>query len=341
MERQTVNDRISQAMKRIENEVPKVFQTDEYKKYLQFAAKFHNYSWNNTMLIYSQKPNATFVAGFKAWKDMGNSVLSGEKGIQIFAPMIFKDKFKREKVDELGNKVLDEYGNPVLETEEKKSLGFRIVHVFDISQTDATPPEIVHELCGDDVKADCLVEAIREVAPMRVCFADESTDEVLASNKSTKGYCSFGLGQIVVREGLSGIQTAKTLIHEYAHSMFHNPDNNSDKQTTVRGQKEVEAESTAFVLASHFGLDTSEYSMPYIATWNGADVNVLKDILNNIQTKVHSLIEAIEPVYEQKMKEYLKENRDIDIISDRITAQGEETVNFNKDDRKYAVEAVR
>lgn len=308
-------DKVSDAVKSIQEGVRQVFTSDKYMDYLKFAAQFHHYSYRNTLLIYSQKPDATYVAGFKAWKNMGYSVLKGEKGIGIFAPMLVKEKHERVRKDEFDSIVLDDNGNPEIEKAEIKRLHFRLVNVFDISQTNAEPPSLVSELKGEDAKADCLMEAIKEVSEFRICFANETSDEYLAIKKKAKGYCNRYMRQIVVRDDMSGIQTAKTLLHEYSHSCFHSESSGREDNALERSLREIEAESTAYILASYFGIDTSEYSMPYIASWSQEKTEVLENVLNNIQEKAHSLIDTLEPVYNQKIREYILQNQELEAVA--------------------------
>ncbi len=312
-------DKVSDAVKSIQEGVRKVFTSDKYMDFLKFMAQFHHYSYRNTILIYSQKPDATYVAGFKAWKNMGYSVLKGEKGIGIFAPMLVKEKHERVRKDEFDSIVLDDNGKPEIEKAEIKRLHFRLVNVFDISQTNAEPPSLVSELKGEDAKADCLMEAIKEISDFRVCFANETTDEFLAVKKGAKGYCNCYMRQIVVRDDMSGIQTAKTLLHEYAHSCFHAEISDREDNISQRQLREIEAESTAYILASYFGIDTSEYSMPYIASWSQEKTEVLENVLNNIQEKAHGLIDALEPVYNQKIQEYVRQNKELEAVADKNT----------------------
>lgn len=309
-------DKISEAVKNIQEGVRQVFTSDKYMDFLKFMAQFHHYSYRNAALIYAQKPDATYVAGFKAWKNRGYSVLKGEKGIGIFAPMLVKEKHEHVRKDEFGNVILDDNGTPELEKAESKRLHFRLVNVFDISQTNAEPPTLTSELKGEDAKADCLAEAIKEVSQYRICFANETTDEYLAIRKKTKGYCNHFIQQIVVRDDMSGIQTAKTLLHEYAHSCFHSEILDRKNNASERNSREIEAESTAYILATYFGIDTSEFSMPYIASWSQEKTEVLENVLNNIQEKAHSLIDILEPVYNQKIQEYVIQNQELETVAD-------------------------
>ncbi|MCH5209468.1 MAG: hypothetical protein J1F01_00740 [Oscillospiraceae bacterium] len=312
-------DKVSEAVKSIQEGVQQVFTSDKYMDFLKFMAQFHHYSYRNTMLIYAQKPDATYVAGFKAWKNMGYSVLKGEKGIGIFAPMLVKEKHEHVRKDEFDDIVLDDKGKPELMEAETKRLHFRLVNVFDISQTNAEPPTLVSELKGEDAKADCLMEAIKEISQFRICFANETTDEYLAIKKNAKGYCNSYMQQIVVRDDMSGIQTTKTLLHEYAHSYFHSENFDRENNDSDRSLREIEAESTAYILATYFGIDTSEYSMPYIASWSHEKTEVLENVLNNIQEKAHGLIDILEPVYNQKVQEYVLQNQELEAVTDRNT----------------------
>lgn len=307
-------DKVSEAVKNIHEGVKRVFTSEKYLDFLSFAAKFHRYSARNMLLIYLQNPNASYIAGFKAWQKMGASVKKGEKSISIFAPMLIKEKHTQTRTDDEGNVVLNSKGEPETENTETKRLTFRLVNVFDISQTTAEPPTLVSELQGEDVKADCLIEAIREISEYSICFSDDTADELLQVKKSVKGYCNSFMRQIVVRDGMSGIQTAKTLLHEYAHSIFH-----EDADKTMRSANEVEAESTAYILANYFGLDTSEYSMPYIASWSGEKPEVLENVLSNTQTKVQRVIDDLDPVYTQKVQEYVVSNNKLEAISVKNT----------------------
>lgn len=310
-------DKVSEAIKNIQEGVRQVFTSDKYMDFLKFMAQFHHYSHRNAILIYSQRPDATYVAGFKAWKNMGYSVLKGEKGIGIFAPMLIKEKQEQVRRDANGDIIFNNKGNAEFETTENKRLHFRLVNVFDISQTNAEPPALVQELKGEDAKADCLTEAIKEVSQFSVSFANETTDEFLAIEKQAKGYCNSFMQQIVIRDDMSGIQTAKTLLHEYAHSCFHSESSGHEANASLQNLQEIEAESTAYILATHFGLDTSEYSMPYIASWSHEKTEVLESVLNNIQEKAHGLIDILEPVYKQKVQEYVIQNQELEAITDK------------------------
>lgn len=299
------------AMKKIQEGVKNVFSSDNFKNYLKFMSKFHNYSLNNSMLIMLQKPEASLVAGFNKWKtDFNRHVNAGEKGISILAPCPYKNKKMIDKTDEFGDVIIDpKTGKPEQEEQHVSALYFKVVTVFDISQTTGDPvPELISELKGSNDNAKELFSAIREVSDCSFAIVSEKDDDTL--RKGAKGYYNKLTNMIVIKEELSDIHKVKTALHEYAHSQFHNV-NEEDKS---REQKEIEAESTAFVLSEHFGIDTSDYSFPYVATWGqGKNDDELKDILQNITSRVSKLIEKIEPVYQKRLELNKEKEQNLDI----------------------------
>lgn len=279
----------------IEQGVQEVYRSDTYKEYLTFMSKFHSYSLNNTILIFSQYPDASLVAGFNKWKDLDRSINRGEKGIKILAPYEFKGKEKIALFDEQGKPVLDSLGNQVYDEQEYRQTRFRIVSVFDVKQTSGMPlPEIVNELKGSSETAIALIEAIKVVSEVPVLFRTVDDDETLRSG--AKGYYSHSFKQIVINGKLEPMQIAKTLVHEYAHSILHHDTNKS------KNQKEIEAESIAFVICNYFDIDTSDYSFGYIASYAEHDLDLLKETLMNIQKEAHDLIKIIEPEHERMIK---------------------------------------
>ena len=292
------NERVQSALDKIEDGVSKVFTSENYLNYLKCMSKFHNYSYGNTLLILAQKKDASIVAGFNAWKSFNRTVKKGEKGISILAPANYKRIVEREVKDADGKAVLDDKGKPKKEKIEVPSMYFRTVYVFDVSQTEGEPlPQLCPELEGTNLKARELISAVREVTDYSFSFATPETDTVLRGG--AKGYCSPTSKTIVIREDMSDMQKAKTALHEYAHAILHEDSNKP------REQKEVEAESVAFVLANHFGLDTSDYSFPYIATWSSKyGKEELKDVLKGIQQKSNEIINKIEPAFEKRLEKY-------------------------------------
>lgn len=273
-------DRTKEAFEQIEQGVKDVYSSDNFKNYLKFLSKFHQYSFNNTMLILGQYPSASLIAGYNSWKNNFNrQVNKGEHAIKILAP--YQIKIKLEK---------DQENNEEPTQEEVKVTRFHLVNVFDISQTTGDPiPEFVTDLKGTSHDADALIEAIQDVATIEIQFIEQENDVSLQNG--AKGYYSPVEDKIVVNSNLDTIQKAKTLVHEYAHSILH-------KQTDKsREQKEIEAESLAFVICNHFNIDTSDYSFGYIASYANEDYDTLKGVLTNIQANAHELIEKVEPEF--------------------------------------------
>lgn len=296
------NDKTAQAFDMIEQGVKDVYSSDKFKNYLSCLSKFHNYSLNNTLLILYQNPNATHVAGYNAWKyNFNRQVNKGEKGLVILAPFPTKETRMVDKLDENGKIVLDSNGHRVQEEKEFDKLCFKTTTVFDISQTTGDPlPELISDLKGSNKESLAMIETIKSASKIPIEFKNKSEDSNLANG--AKGYYSPTTDQIVVNKGLEDIHTAKTLIHEYAHSILH-------KQTDKdQSQREIEAESLAFVICDHFGLDTSEYSFGYIASYANNDPKELNEILNNIQSTVHEMIEQLEPIYKEKLIMLTKED---------------------------------
>lgn len=280
--------------KRIDEGVKTVFESDKYKEYLRYMSKFHNYSAWNCMLIMLQKPDASLVAAFGKWKELGRTINKGEKGIAILAPMSFKSKEITEQPvkDSSGHQVYNADGSEKTEKVEveQTSIGFKKVYVFDVSQTSGEPiPEYVHKLNEEieDEHVEAVINAVRNVTGLPVEF------EYIEGGAN--GYYSFSENRIALQSDMSGAQTVKTAIHECAHALLHNPNKKMPTLESSRGDKEVQAESVAFIVAEKFGLDTSEYSFPYIAGWSdGKQLAQLNRFLNEIQEAANSICNAIE-----------------------------------------------
>lgn len=272
-----------------------LFESEKYKTYLSTMSKFHNYSFNNTLLIAMQKPEATLVAGYKAWqKNFERHVNKGEKAIRILAPAPYKIKEERDKLDPVtGEMMFDENGMPQKEQVEVTIPAFRAVSVFDVSQTDGKPiPELeAQELLSTVEGYEDFVQALMNVAPVPIGFEDIPGD--------SKGYFHTEEKRIAVQENMSESQTLKTMVHEVAHFMLHNKEINRDdlieEPAKDRNTKEVEAESVAYTVCQHFGIDTSDYSFGYIAGWSsGKDMKELKSSLDTIRKTASELITGIE-----------------------------------------------
>ena len=297
------DEKTKQAFSMIEQGVKDVYSSESFKQYLSCLSKFHSYSLNNTLLILSQKPEASLVAGYRAWQtNFNRHVNKGEKGLMILAPVTTKEDRLMNKHDENGNVILDESGNPVQEIRVVNLTHFKTTTVFDISQTSGDPlPSLVHDLTGSSNEVKSIIQTIQSVCTIPIEFKTETED--LSFMTGAKGYYSPRKDKIVINKDLEDLQTAKTLIHEYAHSLLHKE---TDKN---QSQREIEAESLAFVICDHFGIDTSEYSFGYIASYANKDYSELKSILVNIQSKAHEMIELIEPVFKENLHMLEKENQ--------------------------------
>ena len=289
------NDRVKEITDQLEQGLKNLFQSKNYMNWLKTMSKFHEYSLNNTLLITLQKPEATLVAGYTAWqKQFHRQVKKGEKGIRILAPSPYKAKVEEDVIDPVTKDVIrDSAGNPVKEVKEVDRTGFRVVSVFDISQTEG--PELpmigVDELNGEVKEYELFFQALKNICPVSINFE--------RIENGAKGYFHHGENRIAIQENMPQQQTIKTLIHEMAHQKLH-----SGKNDLSRSGKEVEAESVAFTVCSHFGIDTSEYSFPYIAVWSsGKELKELRESLDRIRVTASEMISGIE----QQLKELLDE----------------------------------
>ena len=316
-ESKTEKQKVQEITEKLEQGIKELFESEKYKTYLNTMSKFHNYSFNNTMLIAMQKPDATLVAGFKAWqKNFDRHVKKGEKGIRILAPAPYKIKEEQEKLDPVtGEIMLDKNGMPATEEVEIKIPAFRVVPVFDVSQTDGKElPDIgVNELSGSVEDYEDFMQALTEVSPVPITYEDIDGD--------VKGYFHTTDHRIAIQEGMSQSQTVKTAIHEVAHAKLHDREQNQDIDAVLdkdRNTKEVEAESVAYTVCQHFGIDTSDYSFGYIAGWSSdRDMKELKSSLDTIRKTASELITGIEDrlaelqkdrAVEQEQKQELEES---------------------------------
>ena len=276
-------------LKSLETGVENIFTGDKYAQYLQTMSKFHRYSFNNTLLIAMQRPDATLVTGYRNWQSMGRQVKKGEKGITILAPAPIKRKREQEILDQNHKPLLDADGNPRTEEVEVVIPRFKPTTVFDISQTDGEPIETLapEELTEAVADYDLFMEAITAVSPVPIRF-DEIAGEA-------KGYYHSGDKEIVIQKGMSESQTIKTAIHETGHARLHDKDI-MEKQGIEKDRltKEVEAESVAYCVCSAFGVDTSEYSFPYIAGWSSnRDMKELKASMDIIRKTAGEMIDEL------------------------------------------------
>lgn len=279
---------------KLEQGIKELFESEKFKEYLTTMSKFYNYSFNNTLLIAMQKPDATLIAGYTSWqRNFDRHVMKGEKGIKILAPAPYKAQEEREKIDPATQKpVLDADGKPVTETVEVMRPAFKVVSVFDVSQTDGKelPDIAVDELTGSVENYTAFFEALKQESPVPISFEDIPG--------GAKGYFSHVENRIAIQEGMSEIQTVKTAIHEIAHAKLHaiNPDEKvAPEDRKDRHTKEVEAESVAYTVCQRYGIETSDYSFGYIAGWSSdKDTKELKGSLETIRSTAAEMIESID-----------------------------------------------
>lgn len=275
---------------KLEKGVKDIFDGANYQQYLNFCAKLPRYSVNNQILIMMQKPDATMCQSFTNWKEVNRHVRKGEKGIRILAPAPYKMQKEQEKVDASGKTVLDKDGEPVKETVEVTINAFKPVSTFDVSQTEGEPIPTpgVDELTGSVEGYETLLAAIKDVVPVPISF--EQIDS------GAKGFYHLEENRIVVQEGMSEAQTVKTLLHEASHQALHSKEAmDSAGEKKSKNQKETEAESVAYVVCQHYGIDTSDYSFPYVATWSAdKEVPELKVSLDTIRRTASELIVKID-----------------------------------------------
>lgn len=259
------NEKELELEKRLEEGIRACLRSDKFKTWLRTVGAFTNYSANNCILISLQRPDATYVASFGKWKKMNHTVRAGEKGIMIMTPRLHEYNAVCLKVDTNGNPVLDANGNQVKESVPRKYTTFAPGYVFDISQTEGDPlPSICEELKGAVPSFTDLFDRISKLATVPIIYED-ITDGSL-------GKCSAK--RIAIKKGMSELQTIKTLIHEVAHNRLGHLEER--RKSIDRDQREIEAESVAYLLSSKLGLDTDDYSFEYLASWSGSDKDLKK-----------------------------------------------------------------
>lgn len=326
-EKQTHKERLKEITDSIETGIKELFESDKYKSYLQTMSRFHKYSLNNTILISMQKPNATLVAGFNKWRDgFSRHVKKGEKGIKIIAPTPYKIKEQREKLDpQTKAPILDASGKVQTEEVEVQIPMYRVVSVFDVSQTYGEPlPTLASNLTGNVEQFEVFMEAIKRTAPVPI--------EIKPMPDNTDGYYHTEDKRIAIREGMSEVQTVSAVIHEVAHSLLHNREMEKELQAQQdenakpvkpnppeglllteqrsvnsppdRNTEEVEAESISFAVCSYYGIQTAENSLGYIASWSkGRELAELRASLETINKTSSELISGIDKHFAEIVKE--------------------------------------
>ncbi|WP_428257563.1 antirestriction protein ArdA [Gallibacter sp. Marseille-QA0791] len=301
-------DKLKEITDRLEQGITELFESERYKEYLRVMSKFHNYSFNNTLLIAMQKPDASLVAGFSSWKNnFGRNVMKGEKGIKIIAPSPFTVKQEVEKTDpQTGKPIIGKDGKPVTEEKEIKVPAYKVVSVFDVSQTEGRelPDIAVDELTGDVDRFKDFFAALEQASPVPIGFEK--------IEGGAHGYYHLEEKRIAIDEGMSDLQTLKTAIHEIAHAKLHDIDLNAPKEEQKprvdRRTREVEAESVAYTVCQHYGLDTSDYSFGYVAGWSsGKELAELRGSLETIRNTAAEMINAIDGHFAELQKAQEKE----------------------------------
>ena len=301
-------EKLKEITDRLEQGITELFDSERYKEYLSVMSRFHNYSFNNTLLIAMQKPDASLIAGFNAWKNQfQRNVKKGEKGIKIIAPSPFKIKQETEKIDPDTRKpVIGKDGKPITEEKEITIPAYKVVSVFDVSQTEGRelPSLAVNELTSDVDRYKDFFAALEKTSPVPIGFEK--------IEGGAHGYYHLEDKRIALDEGMRELQTLKTAIHEIAHAKLHDIDPNAPKdeqQPRVdRRTREVEAESVAYTVCQHYGLDTSDYSFGYVAGWSsGRELAELKSSLETIRSTAAEIINSIDGHIAELQKEQTAE----------------------------------
>lgn len=305
----TQYQKVKEITDQLEQGIQDLFESEKYMSWLRTMSKFHDYSLNNTLLIAFQRPDATLVAGYTAWqKQFGRQVQKGEKAIKILAPAPYKEKVEIEKLDPVTKTpIYSDDGKPVMEVQEVTRPAFKVVSVFDVSQTEGReiPSLGVDELSGDVREYEMFFEALKRSCPVPMEFEN--------IEGSAKGYYHQMEQRIAIREGMSQVQTIKTAIHEMAHQRLHAVDPLDEKSEIInqtRSSKEVEAESVAYTVCQHYGIETSDYSFAYVAGWShGKETPELKASLNTIRKTANEMITEIDGHIAEINKEMEQENK--------------------------------
>jgi len=305
---QSPDDKLKEITEYLENGIKELFDSDKYKNYLKVMSKFHNYSFNNSILIAMQKPDASYVAGFTSWeKNFERTPIKGQKGIKIIAPSPIKVQKKVLKIDPNTNEPMkDKNGDTIYETRDVEIPKYKVVHVFDVSQTEGKElPSIgVDSLKGDVKNYKDFFNAIVNASPVPIVFGK--------TESGVKGFYNTQDKQITLGENMSEMQTLKTLIHEVAHAKLHDKDISKDERETQpdRRTKEVEAESVAFTVCRHYDIDTSDYSFGYIAGWSkNRELSELKGSLDTIRKTSADIINTVDEQLKSIQKERDKEKK--------------------------------
>ncbi len=314
-------DRMKEITDKLETGISDIFTSEKYADFLKTMSKFHNYSTKNTLLIHMQMPNASQIAGFRAWEEkFGRRVKKGEHGIRIYAPVSQIEKKSREKLDaDTKTPIIDEYGNMVTEEVEDKQIRFKLIPVFDVSQTYGKPlPELAEAIKGNVAHYEAFLETLKKVSPLPIEFE---------SLTNTDGICYYG-NRIAINTDMSEIQTISAIVHEITHAVLHDVEiqreekaaDSADFKAKDKRTAEVEAESVSYAVCQYFGIETSQNSFGYIASWSSnRELSELKSSLDTIRKTATMLIGKIDENYKQLAKE-----RDVTPTADISTEVSDE-----------------
>lgn len=302
--------RLKEITDSIETGIRELFQSDKYRQYLSTMSRFHRYSVNNVMLIHMQKPDATHVAGFNKWRDnFGRNVRKGEKGIKIIAPTPYKKKIEEAKLDpDTKLPMLDADGNAIMEEKTIQIPMYKVVSVFDVSQTEGKPlPELAEKLTGNVQEYEAFMEALKRSTPVPIRIEPMGAD--------MDGYFSASEQRIAIRDGMSQVQTVSAVVHEIAHSKLHNYQKEQEQAALEneaappvprksRETEEIEAESISYAVCAYYGVETGANSFGYLATWSkDKELSALRESLETINKTSSGLISDIDRNYRDIMKE--------------------------------------
>ena len=308
-ERQDQSERIKELTEKLHEGIKNLFESDRYRDYLQSMAKFHNYSFNNSLLIWAQRPDASAVAGYRAWQTkFHRTVNPGAKGIMIYEPASYKRKLKEKVLDQNGNPVKDEDGNFVTQEIERVFPTFKVGFVFAYEDTSGKPlPSIVSIVDKEVDNYNTIMDALHKISPATIRF-----DSI---NGGANGYYDLVKREIVVKDTLPEAQKIKTAIHEISHAILHDNTDGVDLEANKR-EMEVSAESVAFVVSSWLGLDTSEYSFGYVGGWSASQELVeLQRKMEIIRTTANKIIcdldEELRPTLPVVLEEEVEEEKEM------------------------------
>lgn len=332
--------KLAEITKKLEEGVKSVFSSEDYTEYLRIMSTFYHYSASNSLLIYLQRPDATAVGSYTHWRSLDRQVNKGEHGILIICPVSYRKE--KEKIDPVTKQpVLDKNGNAVKEVAIVTR--YKVGYTYDVSQTSGKPlPEIVHDLQGTVSEYDRLLEAIQDVSPVPISF------EAVPGN--AKGFYNFEENRIAIKAGMPQEQTIKTAIHEVAHSILDNKEAQAAQEQPVsRSEREIRAESVAYCVCCHLGIDTSDYSFGYVASWSRD--KTAKDLLScmdSIRTTAAEIIGKIDSRM-QEQEQQREEVQPVEVYKETCqyakehgqTEQFKESLQLNVDCKKAIEEAIK